>query len=52
MFALSCVTVLAAIASLAGFVNLLGPPGFVIGGAIPIVLFTIGSIFVPLVCDG
>ena len=47
MFGLSVVVVFATIASL-GFVNMLGTQGFVLVGIVPVMLFLIGSYFVPL----
>lgn len=47
MFGLSVVVVFATIASL-GFINLLGPQGFVLVGLVPVTVFLIGSYFVPL----
>jgi hypothetical protein len=47
MFGLSTVVVLATIASL-GLINLFGVHGFVLVGLIPVMLFLVGSYFVPL----
>jgi hypothetical protein len=47
MFGLSVVVVFATIASL-GFINWLGPQGFVLVGLVPVTVFFIGSYFVPL----
>lgn len=47
MFGLSVVVVFATIASL-GFINLIGVQGFVLVGLVPVVLFFVGSYFVPL----
>jgi hypothetical protein len=47
MFGLSIVVVFATIASL-GFINLLGTQGFVLVGLVPVILFLVGSYFVPL----
>ena len=47
-FVLYCMTVISAIASL-GFINLFGLSGILLAGAVPVTLFAIGSIFVPVV---
>lgn len=50
MFGLSVVVVFATIASL-GFINFFGVQGFVLVGLVPVILFLIGSYFVPLDLD-
>lgn len=49
-FILSIITVIVAIGSL-GFVNVFGIRGFVFSGIVPVLVFFIGSFFVPIRCD-